>query len=77
MKSIHQRPAAALSRRQAGHWEGDLLIGAAQRSAIATLVERKFRTTILVPVPRDHLLCPSATRSSPRSANSRPRYVGR
>jgi IS30 family transposase len=54
MKSIHQRPAAALSRRQAGHWEGDLLIGAAQRSAIATLVERKFRTTILVPVPRDH-----------------------
>jgi transposase, IS30 family len=24
MKSIHQRPAAAQSRRQAGHWEGDL-----------------------------------------------------
>ena len=42
------------SRRQAGHWEGDLIIGAGQRSAIATLVERKFRTTILVPVPRDH-----------------------
>jgi transposase, IS30 family len=54
MKSIHQRPAAVELRQQAGHWEGDLLIGAAQRSAIATLVERKFRTTILVPVPRDH-----------------------
>ena len=54
MKSIHQRPAAAQSRRQAGHWEGDLLVGAAQRSAIATLVERKFRLTVLVPVPRDH-----------------------
>ena len=54
MRSIHQRPAAVHSRRQAGHWEGDLLIGASQRSAIATLVERKFRTTILVPVPRDH-----------------------
>jgi IS30 family transposase len=54
MKSIHQRPAAACSRRQAGHWEGDLIVGAAQRSAIATLVERKFRLTVLVPVSRDH-----------------------
>ena len=54
MKSIHQRPAAVQSRRQAGHWEGDLIVGAAQRSAIATLVERKFRLTVLVPVPRDH-----------------------
>jgi IS30 family transposase len=54
MKSIHQRPPTVASRQQAGHWEGDLLVGAGQRSAIATLVERKFRLTILVPVPRDH-----------------------
>jgi transposase, IS30 family len=54
MKSIHQRPAAARSRRQAGHWEGDLIVGAAQRSAIATLIERKFRITVLAQVPRDH-----------------------
>ena len=54
MKSIHQRPSSVASRRQVGHWEGDLLVGAGQRSAIATLVERKFRLTILVPVPRDH-----------------------
>jgi transposase, IS30 family len=54
MKSIHQRPAAARSRRQAGHWEGDLIVGAAQRSAIATLVERKFRLTVLVQIPRNH-----------------------
>jgi transposase, IS30 family len=54
MKSIHQRPASVDSRRQAGHWEGDLLVGARHRSAIATLVERKFRLTMLVPVPRDH-----------------------
>jgi IS30 family transposase len=54
MRPIHQRPAAARSRRQAGHWEGDLIVGAAQRSAIATLVERKFRLTVLVQVPQDH-----------------------
>jgi IS30 family transposase len=54
MKPIHQRPAAVRSRRQAGHREGDLIVGAAQRSAIATLVERKFRLTVLVAVPRDH-----------------------
>jgi hypothetical protein len=54
MKSIHQRPAAVEGRVQAGHWEGDLLIGAGQRSALATLVERKFRVTMLVPVARDH-----------------------
>ena len=52
MKSIRQRPSSVASRRQAGHWEGDLLVGAGQRSAIATLVERKFRLTMLVPVPR-------------------------
>jgi transposase, IS30 family len=53
MKSIQQRPSSAW-RRQAGHWEGDLLVGAGQRSAIATLVERKLRLTMLVPVPGNH-----------------------
>jgi IS30 family transposase len=54
MKSIRQRPPAVESRRQAGHWEGDLIIGAVQRSAIATLVERKTRLTVLVKLPGDH-----------------------
>jgi transposase, IS30 family len=54
MRSIHERPAAVESRRQAGHWEGDLIAGAGQRSAIATLVERKTRLTLLVRLPGDH-----------------------
>jgi transposase, IS30 family len=54
MRSIRQRPAAAESRRQAGHWEGDLIVGAGQRSAIATLVERKTRLTLLVRLLGDH-----------------------
>jgi IS30 family transposase len=48
MKTIHQRPAVAQTRKQIGHWEGDLIIGGGQRSAIATLVERKTRMTLLI-----------------------------
>ncbi len=54
MKSIHDRPAIAQTRRQAGHWEGDLVVGASQRSAIATLVDRKTRNTIIAPIHGRH-----------------------
>ncbi|WP_197704617.1 IS30 family transposase [Jatrophihabitans sp. GAS493] len=50
MKSIHHRPPIVETRTQIGHWEGDLILGCGRHSAIATLVERKTRHTILVPI---------------------------
>ncbi|WP_202867875.1 IS30 family transposase [Kribbella pittospori] len=55
---IHQRPFAPQDRSEAGHWEGDLVIGMEQASAIGTLVERTTRTIRLLRLPRrnsDHL----------------------
>ena len=46
--SIEERPPEINSRKIAGHWEGDLIMGPLNRSAIGTLVERKTRLTLLV-----------------------------
>lgn len=61
MTPLSQRPQEVMSRLSLGHWEGDLIKGAYNGSAVGTIVERASRYTLLV-----HL----------RSANSTDVYEG-
>lgn len=47
MTSIHERDPSVLTRETLGHWEGDLIKGAGNASAVGTFVERKSRYIIL------------------------------
>jgi IS30 family transposase len=54
MVNIVEREEEVEGRRVPGHWEGDLITGAKNASAIGTLVERTTGYTLLLHLPDGH-----------------------
>jgi IS30 family transposase len=76
MVMISERPAEVADRAVPGHWEGDLIMGAGNRSAIGTLVERATRFVLLLHLPHGHH--PAAVAAAMTGAmNSLPTHLRR
>ncbi|PSL51521.1 integrase-like protein [Saccharothrix carnea] len=54
MVNIALRPSEVLDRVVAGHWEGDLITGKENKSAIGTLVKRSTGFVVLLHLPDSH-----------------------
>lgn len=52
--TIGQRPETVNDRSEIGHWEADSVLGAFNRSAVVTLIERVTRFAIVVDLPNGH-----------------------
>lgn len=71
--SIDLRPEHIKLREEVGHWEGDLMIGVGQKSAIATNVERKTRYTFIMKI--DNRKSKTVTKAFADSLNTLPNYI--
>lgn len=71
--SIDHRPEHIQLREEVGHWEGDLMIGVGQKSAIATNVERKTRYTFIMKI--DNRKSKTVTKAFADSLKKLPNYI--
>lgn len=73
--SIDNRPSHIELRLEAGHTEGDLMIGIGQKSAIATLVDRKTRFVFIRKIPNRK--SKTVTQIFAQIFNNQPKYLSR
>lgn len=73
MLSIEERPHDVADRTIPGHWEGELILGKHQRTALGTLVERTTRYTLLVPLNAKD--APSVRKAYVNAFRSLPREI--
>lgn len=71
--NIRQRPQNVELRLEVGHWEGDLMIGAGQKNAIGTIVERKTRYTFIVKLINRK--SETVTKQFAKQLNDLPKYI--
>ena len=60
-------------RLEVGHWEGDLMIGVGQKSAIGTIVERKTRFTFIVKI--ENRKSATVTQQFAKIMNTMPKFI--